>query len=234
VSGVPIDRALSKRGLASRSEARTLLREGRVLVNGRVVRHVNVRVNPTDVIAVNRQNGERTVEALCDEPSSILILLNKPRGVMTTHRDPEGRRTVFDVLAEAGMTERLIAVGRLDFASTGLLLLTNDNALANALTDPASAIPRQYAVTVRGRVSDEAARQLPADVHVRKASARETHLIVTLTRGRNREIRKMFESIGHEVTRLHRFAYGPYALGPLQPGHWRSEAVRAFSYSGER
>lgn len=224
--GVPIDRALSKRGLASRSEARTLLREGRVLVNGRVVHHVNVRVNPTDVIAVSRKDGERTVDDVDAEPSPLLVALNKPRGVVTTHRDPEGRPTVFDVLAERGMAERLIAVGRLDLASTGLLLLTNDNALANALTDPASGVTREYAVTVRGRVDEAAAQQLPADVHVRKASARETHLIVTLTQGRNREIRKMFESIGHEVTRLHRFAYGPYVLGPLQPGHWRTETVQ--------
>jgi 23S rRNA pseudouridine2605 synthase len=178
------------------------------------------------VIAVSRKDGERTVDDVDAEPSPLLVALNKPRGVVTTHRDPEGRPTVFDVLAERGMTERLIAVGRLDLASTGLLLLTNDNALANALTDPASGVTREYAVTVRGRVDEAAAQQLPADVHVRKASARESHLIVTLTQGRNREIRKMFESIGHEVTRLHRFAYGPYVLGPLQPGHWRTEPVR--------
>ena len=156
--------------------------------------------------------------------------MNKPRGVITTRRDPEGRRTVFDVVGDAG--HGLVAVGRLDLASTGLLLLTNDTELANRLTDPAAAVVRRYVVTVRGAVSDAAAARMiegidglsARSVVVRKRSARETHLIVELVEGKNREIRRMFAALGHEVTRLMRVAFGPIELGALQPGQWREVA----------
>src|SRR5262249_29971125 len=220
---VPLTRALSKLGLASRSEAVSLIRAGRVRVDGRVVtdgaRRVplersRIAIDGVDAAPVRRWR---------------LIAFHKPRGVVTTRRDPEGRRTVFDVLGDAG--SGLIAVGRLDWASTGLLLLTTDTELANWLTDPANAVTRRYAVTVRGRVSEEEARSLarsPAvQVAIRKASGRETHLIVTLTEGRNREIRRMFDAIGHEVTRLHRFEFGGFTLGTLQPGDWRIEGDEA-------
>jgi len=155
------------------------------------------------------------------------IALHKPRGVITTRRDPEGRRTVFDVLGSDG--DGLVAVGRLDMASTGLLILTSDTQLANRLTDPASDVVRRYVVTVRGSVSDViAARMMEGidglsakSVVVRKRSARETHLIVELIEGKNREIRRMFDAVGHEVTRLMRVAFGPIELGALQPGEWR-------------
>jgi pseudouridine synthase len=165
-----------------------------------------------------------------------VIAFHKPRGVVTTRRDPQGRPTVFDRLGEAAAG--LQAVGRLDLASTGLLLLTNDTRIAHALTDPARAVLRRYVVTVRGRVSADTAATLargidvpvsgghqerltPAGVIVRKASTRETHLLVTLTEGRNREIRRMFEALGHEVTRVHRIEFGDVTLGDLQPGQWR-------------
>ena len=155
------------------------------------------------------------------------VALNKPRGVLTTRRDPEGRRTVFDVMGAAA--DGLVAVGRLDRASTGLLLLTTDTQLANRLTDPARGVVRRYVVTVRGGVSDAEAERMregiaglsARSVAVRKRSARETHLIVELAEGKNREIRRMFDALGHEVTRLMRVAYGPIDLGTLQPGEWR-------------
>jgi 23S rRNA pseudouridine2605 synthase len=167
-----------------------------------------------------------------------LLALHKPRGTVTTRRDPEGRKTVFDVVGDDA--DGLIAVGRLDLASSGLLLLTSDTQLANWLTDPQSAIARRYVVTVRGRLTDEHARAMQtgiaglraSKVTIRKASARETHLIVELTEGRNREIRRLIQSVGHEVTRLLRVAYGPIELGTLQPGEWReisiAEAQAAF------
>jgi len=160
-----------------------------------------------------------------------VILFHKPRGTVTTRRDPEGRRTVFDVLGEAG--RGLVAVGRLDFASTGLLVFTNDTQLANRLTDPAQQVPRRYVVTVRGRVAPETARRLEegvidrgdrlaaSRVEIRKASGRETHLIVRLTEGKNRELRRLFGAVGHEPTRIHRIGFGEYELGGLQPGEWR-------------
>jgi 23S rRNA pseudouridine2605 synthase len=145
---------------------------------------------------------------------------------------------VFDVLGEAG--RGLVAVGRLDLASTGLLIFTNDTQLAHRLTDPARGVPRTYLVTVRGLVTPETARRLeeglvvPAArphgrterltasrVEIRKASNRETHLVVALTEGKNRELRRLFDAAGCEVTRIHRISFGEYGLGDLQPGQWR-------------
>lgn len=146
------------------------------------------------------------------------IAFHKPRGIVTTRRDPEGRRTIYDVLGDAA--SGLVAVGRLDLASSGLLLLTNDTQLANWMTDPVNAVPRVYLVTVRGEVTPDAAAAL-GQVTIRKASRRETHLIVKLQQGRNREIRKMFAAIGREVTRLKRVSVGGLEIGGLEPGTWR-------------
>jgi 23S rRNA pseudouridine2605 synthase len=212
----PLARALSKLGLAPRSQAHALIRAGRVTVNGRVVTNAAVRVPIARArIAVDGQSA-------ASRAAPRLIAFHKPRGVVTTRRDPEGRQTVFDVLGAAG--DGLIAIGRLDLASTGLLLFTNDTALADRLTDPRSGVAREYVVTVRGFVTDDTAAALQEHVEklqVRKRSHRETHLLVTLTRGRNREIRRVFDAVGHEVTRLHRISFGDHGLGELEPGQWR-------------
>ena len=152
--------------------------------------------------------------------------------MVTTRRDPEGRRTVFDLLPEGGGS--LVSVGRLYRASSGLLLLTTDTQLANFLTDPDNRIPRQYVVTVRGMVTDTSVARLLAGIEglrasrvsIRKRSARETHLLIELVEGKNREIRRMLEALGHEVTRLLRIAFGPIVLGALQPGQWREVSPR--------
>jgi len=229
-STVSIARALSKLGLASRSEARRLIAERRVAIEGRVVTNAELRVVPE---RIRIEIDGRAVEARSERR---LIAFHKPRGTVTTRRDPEGRKTVFDVLGDAG--RGLVAVGRLDRASTGLLLFTNDTQLANALTDPGNRVRRRYVVTVRGRVTPETAATIQSGVdiemargrterlsaervEIRKASGRETHLIVDLTEGKNREVRRLFEASGHEVTRLHRIAYGDIELGNLAPGDWR-------------
>jgi 23S rRNA pseudouridine2605 synthase len=215
-TGVALARALSKLGFASRSEAIQLILAGRVRVNGTRVTDPGTRVVPEAIrVTIDEVAQVRATERT-------ILLFNKPRGVVTTRRDPEGRTTVFDVLGEVG--RGLVAVGRLDRASTGLLVLTNDTQLANRLTDPANRVRRRYVVVVRGRVEPtdaEALQSEVANVHIRKASSRETHLIVELAEGKNREIRRMFESIGHEVTRLHRIAFGDFELGDLQPGTYR-------------
>jgi 23S rRNA pseudouridine2605 synthase len=150
---------------------------------------------------------------------------------LTTTRDPEGRPTVYDVLGEAAAG--LVAVGRLDLATSGLLVLTTDTALAAEMTDPRSQISRVYVATVRGRVSDEDVATLTAgvldgpdrlraeSVSLRKVSGRESHVIVELKEGKNREVRRLFEAVGHEVTRLKRVAFGRLELGDLAPGQWR-------------
>jgi 23S rRNA pseudouridine2605 synthase len=217
---VRLDRALSKLRLASRSDARALIASGRVTVRGRIVRDPAVGVRPEPgLIAVDGRRAAST--------SWRTILLHKPRGVVTTRKDPHGRRTVFDLLGD--QAEGLVAIGRLDLASSGLLLLTTDTQLANELADPARAMVRRYAVTVRGSLSDASARRMEAGLNgmharsviIRKRSGRETHLIVELTEGKNREIRRLCEGVGHEVTRLKRVAFGTLELGNLQPGEWR-------------
>ncbi len=189
-------------------------------VAGRVVRDASLEVVPerAEIVVAGRRAGRRPWRTLA---------LHKPRGVVTTRRDPEGRRTVFDLLGDAGAT--LVTVGRLDLATTGLLLFTTDTQLANRLTDPATGIIRRYIVTVRGEFTDEAAALMESgrgtmrahSVSVRKRSARETHLIVELTEGQNREVRRLCEAAGHEVTRLKRIAFGAIELGDLPLGRWR-------------
>lgn len=159
------------------------------------------------------------------------ILLHKPRGCVTTRSDPEGRKTVYDLLGD--VPSPVVPVGRLDLATSGLLLLTNDTQFGNWLTDPASGVPRVYLVTVSGRVTHDTARLLvdgitvgrtrlaASDVTVRKASGRESHLVVTLLEGKNREVRRLLEAVDHRVTRLRRVQFGGIELGQLAPGTWR-------------
>ena len=209
---VPLNRALSKLGALSRAQAADAIREGRVRVNGRVVRVPATLVSP--------ESARIEVDRRAVEPSSWrTIALHKPRGIVTTRSDPEGRATVYDVLGAAG--NRLVAVGRLDFATSGLLLFTSDTQLANWLTDPANAIPRLYAVTVRGHTTSETVANLAANVTVRKASGRESHLFVELREGKNRQVRRMLADAGHEVTALKRIKFGPLELGSLAPGEHR-------------
>jgi len=221
---VSLERALSKLGLATRGEARRLILAGEVRVDGVVERDPARGVAPEQIVL------EIGGAPVASRPR-VVVLLHKPRGVVTTRRDPEGRRTVYDCLV--GLDEHVVPVGRLDAASSGLLVLTNDTRLADRLTDPANAIPRTYLVTVRGRLGNEAAaaamrgvedrgeRLAAAAVTVRKASGRESHLVVELREGKNREIRRLFAALGHEVTALKRVAFGEYVLGDLAVGEWR-------------
>ena len=192
-------------------------------VDGRVTRDPLAQVDPSR--ARIELDGARARKAPWRT-----ILFHKPTGVLTTRKDPEGRRTIFDVLGPdaAGLS----AVGRLDQATSGLLLLTNDTRLANWITDPQNAVPRIYIVTVRGRVTVDEAKHLRAGIDVdgerliahamtlRKTSSRESHLTIELREGRNREVRRLMTAIGHEVTRLKRVALGGLDLDGLKPGEW--------------
>jgi 23S rRNA pseudouridine2605 synthase len=228
---VRLDRALSKLGLASRVQARELIASAAVTVSGRVVTDPGRLVVPDrTAIAVGGVRASRAAWRT--------IALHKPRGTITTRRDPEGRRTVFEALGDEAAS--MVAVGRLDMASTGLLLLTTDTQLAARLTDPDNGFIRRYVVTARGAVSDDDARRMERGigdlrvkaVDVRKRSNRETHMIVELAEGKNREIRRLLAATGHEVTRLLRVGFGGIELGTLKPGQWREvtreEIARAF------
>jgi 23S rRNA pseudouridine2605 synthase len=232
---VPLDRALSKLGLASRAEARELIRAGRVAVDGRIAADPRLEVTPERIrVEIDGRPARRA--------DPVTVLLHKPRGVVTTRSDPEGRPTVYGCLV--GLDAHVVPIGRLDAATSGLLLLTNDTRFADWVTDPGNAVPRVYLVTVRGELGDETARRLEEGVEesgdllaarsvaVRKRSRRETHLVIELTEGKNREIRRMLGAVGHEVTRLKRVSFGGLELGNLEPGRWRpipeSELRRAF------
>lgn len=226
---VTLDRLLSKLGLASRSTAQAWIREGRVAVDRRIVRQPDTWVSwPGDTVSLDDQPLRPETKRL--------ILFHKPKGVVTTHRDEKGRTTIFDTLpAELGS---LHAVGRLDQATSGLLLLTNDTSLSSFLTDPTNRVPRVYLVTVRGELTDDEARRATAGLSdkgeqlrcdlltIQKRSGRESHLEVTLTEGKNREVRRLFDALGHEVTRLRRIRFGPFTLGDLPPGAWREVPLR--------
>ncbi len=236
---VPLNRALSKLGLLSRADATQAIRAGRVAVDGQIVRDPLRPVVPERArIAIDGAPRERSAWRT--------ILFYKPRGVVTTRRDPQGRPTVFDALGDAA--RGLVAVGRLDLATSGLLLLTTDTQLAERLTNPDNAVPRVYVVTVRGLVTADQAAALEqgivsggaalraSSVTVRKASRRETHLTVELREGKNRVVRRLFEAIGREVTRLKRVRFGELELGSLRPGDWRdvtkAEIAAAFGEGG--
>lgn len=180
--------------------------------------------------------------AAAPPPQPLTIVLHKPRGVVTTRSDPEGRATVFDLITEVPVP--VMPVGRLDLATSGLLILTNDTRFADWLTAPASGVPRVYLVTVKGLVVQATVDRLCRGIRVdgellaaaaadlRKVSTRESHLVLTLTEGRNREVRRLLAAAGHPVTRLRRAAYGGLQLGTLAPGQWREvtpdELRRAF------
>jgi 23S rRNA pseudouridine2605 synthase len=224
MKGVPLERALSKLGLATRSESRALLLAGRVRVNGRIVRDPHKLVVPEAL--------RLTVDGVpLERPEPVLIAFHKPRGVVTTRRDPSGRPTVYDFLKD--VSSHVIPVGRLDLASTGLLLFTNDTRLSDWLTDPANQVVRRYLVTIRGELNDDAIQRVESGIDdrgerltasrvtIRKRSGRETHLIVELVEGKNREIRRMFRALGHGVTRLKRVTFAGIELRDLAPGRWR-------------
>ena len=221
---VALERALSKLGVASRTQARAMILAGRVRVGQRVV------TDPLQPVVPERA-AIRVDDVPVVRAERVVIALHKPRGTVTTSSDPQGRPTVFDLVTDVGT--HLVAVGRLDFATSGLLLLTNDTRLADQLTDPTSGVRRTYVAVLKGEVGDEALARWTAgildagellralDVTVRKRSGRETTVIVALAEGKNREIRRLAKAVGSEVQKLKRIAYGDVELGELPVGKWR-------------
>jgi 23S rRNA pseudouridine2605 synthase len=220
-----VAKALARAGVASRREVERLIEAGRVALNGKVLTTPAVKVAPGDILTVD---GAVVSEA---EPAR-LFRYHKPAGLVTTHSDPKGRPTVFQALPDG--LPRLISVGRLDLNSEGLLLLTNDGGLARALELPATALVRRYRARARGKINQagldvlaegvtvEGVQYGPIEATLDKAkegpAGANLWITVTLREGKNREVRKVLESLGLTVNRLIRLAYGPFALGTLGPG----------------
>jgi len=220
-------KVLARAGVASRRQAEALIRQGRVAVDGVTVRDPAVRVDPR---AAQITVGGRPIAAPADRGATV-IALHKPPGYMVTRRDPQGRKTVFELLR--GAPPGLQPVGRLDLASRGLLLLTDDGSLAYALTHPRFGVAKTYHVWVEGHPSTEVLAVLrkgvpladgptaPAQVAVLDREGDRTLLAITLKEGRHRQIRRMLATVGHPVQDLLRVAVGPLKLGGLPEGQWR-------------
>lgn len=223
---VTLPRALSKLGFCSRTQAEELIRAGRVTLGGRAVTETETWVDLASArIAVDG------APVAAEKP--VYLMLNKPRGLVTTRHDPEGRATVFDCLKDAGPAH-LSPVGRLDKASEGLLLFTNDTGFAQSLLDPQTHIPKTYHVQIN-RVADEGlvaamVRGVQHDGEFLKAKSvsrlregeRNSWIEVVLEEGRNRQIRRMLEALDTECLRLVRVAMGNLELGALEKGAWRA------------
>jgi 23S rRNA pseudouridine2605 synthase len=229
--GVRLQKVLAQAGIASRRACEALISEGRVEVNSEVVVEQGRRVDPErDVIRVD---GAR----IPPPRRHLYLAMNKPRGVVVTMDDPEGRRTVADLLAKGGSrlvkNERLFHVGRLDADSEGLLILTNDGELANKLAHPSYQVPKTYIAEVTGLMNAATLQRLrhgitledgpvrPTSVKIVSSAAERTLIKITLQEGRNRIVRRTMEAVGHPVRHLSRIGIGPVRLGNLKLGEYR-------------
>lgn len=228
-SGVRLQKVLAAAGIASRRASETLIHEGRVEVNGRVVTEQGVRVDPqSDVVRVD---GSR----IPPPRRHLYMVINKPRGVVSTMEDPEGRRNLSDLLegARPGKPARLFHVGRLDTDTDGLLILTNDGEFAHRLAHPSYEIPKTYLAEVTGVVNPATVKRLregitlddgpirPSSVKLVSTAADRSLVKMTLHEGRNRVVRRTMEAVGHPVRRLSRIGIGPVRLGNLASGELR-------------
>jgi pseudouridine synthase len=219
-----LQKILAHAGIASRRKAEELIREGRVTVNGETVTELGTKADPErDEIRVD---GDRVRLP----KRHVYIVMNKPREVVTTLSDPQGRTTVKHLLK--GVRERVFPVGRLDYHSEGLLLITNDGELANRILSPSGHVEKVYHVKVNGRLTPEQLQQFRTGIslHGRRTAPAKIRLIkdapnpwyeVGLTEGRQQQIRLMFKHLGRLVEKLRRVRIGPLELGKMPPGAWR-------------
>ncbi len=223
--GIRLNRILSMSGLVSRRKADELITQGRVRVNGKVVTELGTRA------LWGRESITVDGKEIPWSQKKLYLMLNKPFGYISSLRDPLGRPTVRELLSD--IEERIYPVGRLDVDSLGLLLLTNDGLWASRLTHPGYGLRRTYKAIVKGSISEEALSLLeggveledgpsgPAKISVLKKGGKSTTLRITISQGRNRQVRRMLAAVGYEVVHLLRIGFGPLALGDLKMGKYR-------------
>ncbi|PWI56609.1 pseudouridine synthase [Sulfoacidibacillus thermotolerans] len=231
--GERLQKVIANAGITSRRNAEHLIEQGRVKVNGRIIDVLGLKVYPTDQIEVDGKPLSIGMK------NNVYILLYKPIRTVTTVHDPQGRKTVLDCIE--GVSERLFPVGRLDYQTSGALLLTNDGELANRLMHPRYGVVKTYEAIVEGEVSIQAKQQLergikidgkntaPAKVNLKGTDGQTTKLAISLHEGRNRQVRKMLEAVGHPCLKLTRTHYGMLHLQGLRPGEWRFLTPREIS-----
>ena len=227
VEGVRLQKAMASAGVASRRVSEQLIVEGRVEVNGQVVTELGTRIDPaTDLVAVDGV-------AVQLDPAKRYYMLNKPRGVVSSMRDEQGRPDL--TRFTDGLAERVFNVGRLDAETSGLLLLTNDGDLAHVLAHPSFGVEKTYIAKVRGRVTAQTMQRLKQGIELddgpinvdrgrilqQQPGDRHSMVEVTLHSGRNRIVRRMFDAVGHPVVELVRRSFGPLNLGTLKSGAMR-------------
>lgn len=219
-----LQRLLAIAGVASRRKAEELITAGRVKVNGKVITELGAKADP------NRDRVELDGKALASEPK-ITVVMNKPRGIVCTANDPEGRQTVLDLIKDSSV--RLYPIGRLDFNTSGALLLTNDGELSFALTHPKHGVEKVYEAKIRGFVNEDVLARLrkgvelddgvtaPAEVCRLEVEEGYTWIQITLREGRNRQIRRMAEATGIEIIKLKRSSFAGIGIERLRPGQYR-------------
>lgn len=227
--GVRLQKLLAHAGIASRRQAEQMILEGQVTINGKVVTVLGTRVQPEDKVAVQGKRVAVPAETL------VYYILHKPTGVITSAKDPQGRKTVVDLLRE--VPQRVYPVGRLDYDTSGILLMTNDGELANRLMHPRYGVEKTYRVGVKEKLTGEAINQLrkgvvledgktaPAKVReVSRFGEGSLYLVdITIHEGRNRQVRRMFAKVGYPVLTLQRIRFGPLELtSRLSPGEYRA------------
>jgi pseudouridine synthase len=220
-----LQKYIARCGVCSRRKAEELMVQGRVRVNGKTITQMGYVVNPDQAeVRVDNQVIRPAVD-------KVYLILNKPAGYLTTVSDPEGRRTVFELLPN--LKERIFPVGRLDSDSEGLLLLTNDGELANQLMHPRYGVKKKYLVTIRGELDLKNIRSIergimleegktaPVKIRILRSSRTITSLELEISEGKKRQIRRMFTAVGHPVLKLLRIQFGPLSLGNLKLGKYR-------------
>ncbi len=232
-----LQKYLAQCGVASRRHAEEMIADGKVSVNGVTITQMGTQVEDGDRVCVNGK-------LVHPEEKKEYIIYHKPAGEVTTVSDPEGRTTVLDRFRNFPV--RLFPVGRLDYDSEGLLLLTNDGELADKMMHPSNEVNKAYLALVDGMVTMDEVKKLrngieldgrltsPASVRVMKLEESRTHLLVTIHEGRNRQVRRMLDAVGHQVLALRRVQFGPLVLGNMKRGEWRrltDEEVRALKES---